>query len=83
MCDFEPEETQRQLSVSLAIAPFELDGVKVNLLDVPGYADFAAELAIALAVSRPRGGRGERDRRSPGPDARRRGGPRQRWGCPA
>ncbi|HUA95615.1 MAG TPA: elongation factor G [Acidimicrobiales bacterium] len=51
VCDFEPEETQRQLSVSLAIAPFELDGVKVNLLDVPGYPDFAAELAIALALS--------------------------------
>ncbi len=51
VCDFEPEEIQRQLSVSLAIAPFELDGVKVNLLDVPGYADFSAELAIALAVT--------------------------------
>ncbi len=51
VCDFEPEETQRQLSVSLAIAPFELDGVKVNLLDVPGYPDFSAELAIALAMS--------------------------------
>jgi elongation factor G len=51
VCDFEPEETQRQLSVSLAIAPFELDGIKVNLLDVPGYADFGAELAIALAVT--------------------------------
>ena len=51
VCDFEPEETQRQLSVSLSIAPFELDGSKVNVLDVPGYADFASELAIALAVT--------------------------------
>jgi elongation factor G len=51
VCDFEPEETQRQLSVSLAIAPFELDGIKVNVLDVPGYADFSSELAIALAVT--------------------------------
>jgi elongation factor G len=51
VCDFEPEETQRQLSVSLAIAPYELDGTKVNILDVPGYADFSTELAIALAVS--------------------------------
>jgi elongation factor G len=49
--DFEPEETQRQLSVSLSIAPFELGGIKVNVLDVPGYADFSAELAIALAVT--------------------------------
>jgi len=51
VCDFEPEEIQRQLSVSLAIAPFEHEGIKVNLLDVPGYADFSAELAIALAVT--------------------------------
>ncbi|MGH9046423.1 MAG: elongation factor G [Acidimicrobiales bacterium] len=51
VCDFEPEETQRQLSVSLSIAPFELDGIKVNVLDVPGYADFSAELAIAMAVT--------------------------------
>ncbi len=50
VCDFEPEEVQRQLSVSLAVAPFELDGVKVNLFDVPGYADFGGELAMALAV---------------------------------
>ncbi len=50
VCDFEPEEVQRQLSVSLAIAPFEVDGVKVNLFDVPGYADFGAELSTALAV---------------------------------
>jgi elongation factor G len=51
VCDFEPEEVQRQLSVSMAIAPFEVGGVKLNLLDVPGYADFGAELAIALAVT--------------------------------
>ncbi len=51
VCDFEPEEVQRQLSVSLAIAPYDLDGVKVNLLDVPGYVDFSTELSIALALS--------------------------------
>ncbi|MDQ1508416.1 MAG: elongation factor, partial [Actinomycetota bacterium] len=38
--DFDPEEQRRRISVSLALAPFELDGVKVNLLDAPGYADF-------------------------------------------
>jgi elongation factor G len=51
VCDFEPEEISRQLSVSLAIAPFSVDGVKVNLLDAPGYADFAADLHAALAVA--------------------------------
>ncbi len=51
VCDFEPEETSRQLSVSMAIAPFEVDGVKVNLLDAPGYADFAADMTAALSVA--------------------------------
>ncbi len=50
-CDVEPEEIARGLSVSLALAPFTVDGVKVNLLDAPGYADFAADLHAALAVA--------------------------------
>ncbi len=50
VCDFEPEEASRQLSVSLAIAPFNVGGVKVNLLDAPGYADFAADMVAALAL---------------------------------
>ncbi|HEY3941305.1 MAG TPA: elongation factor G [Acidimicrobiales bacterium] len=50
VCDFEPEEISRQLSISLAIAPMWVDEVKVNLLDVPGYADFAVDLGEALAA---------------------------------
>jgi elongation factor G len=48
-CDFEPEEISRQLSISTALAPFTVNGVKVNLLDTPGYADFASEMLTALA----------------------------------
>lgn len=51
VCDFEPEEVSRQLSVSLALAPFFADGAKVNLIDTPGYADFAADMHTALAVA--------------------------------
>ncbi len=51
VCDFDPEETSRQLSVSFAIAPFVLDGVKVNLLDAPGYADFATDMRDALCLA--------------------------------
>jgi elongation factor G len=50
-CDFEPEEISRQLSISTALAPFTVNGVKVNLLDTPGYADFASEMLTALASS--------------------------------
>ncbi|MGH9100201.1 MAG: elongation factor G, partial [Acidimicrobiales bacterium] len=51
VCDFEAEEIARQLSVSFAIAPFVLDGVKVNLLDSPGYADFATDMRDALDLA--------------------------------
>jgi len=46
--DFEPEETRKQISVSLALAPVEHDGYKVNRLDAPGYADFVGEVRSAL-----------------------------------
>jgi elongation factor G len=48
VCDFDPEEARRQISVSLALAPFEFDGHKVNLIDTPGYADFVGDVAAAL-----------------------------------
>ena len=51
VCDFEPEEISRQLSVSFAIAPCTVDGVKMNLLDAPGYADFATDMQDALWVA--------------------------------
>jgi elongation factor G len=47
--DFEPEEVSRRLSISTSLAPLTVNGVKVNLLDTPGYADFAGEMVTALA----------------------------------
>lgn len=49
--DHEPEEHRRGLSLSLALAPFEHAGYKVNLIDTPGYADFAGDVAGALSVA--------------------------------
>ncbi len=49
--DFEPEETRKQISVSLAVAPVEHDGFKVNLLDAPGYADFVGDVRAALPAA--------------------------------
>ena len=51
VCDFDPEEQRRRISVSLALAPFELDGHKVNVLDTPGYADFIGDVAAALQAA--------------------------------
>ena len=38
--DFEDEEIRRKASISLAVAPLEYNGVKMNLLDAPGLFDF-------------------------------------------
>ncbi len=51
VCDFDPEEERRGISVSMALAPFEHDGHKVNVLDTPGYADFVGDVAAALRVA--------------------------------
>jgi elongation factor G len=49
--DFDPEEAKRRISVSLAMAPFEHDGHKINLIDTPGYADFVSDVAAALRAA--------------------------------
>jgi elongation factor G len=38
--DFDEVEIRQQRSVNLTVAPLIHAGVKVNLLDTPGYADF-------------------------------------------
>jgi elongation factor G len=46
------EAKQRpQHSTGLALAPLMHDGVKVNLLDAPGYADFVGELRAGLRAA--------------------------------
>ncbi len=49
--DFDPEEAKRRISVSLAMAPFDHDGHKVNVIDTPGYADFVSDVAAALRAA--------------------------------
>jgi elongation factor G len=49
--DFDPEELKRQMSISLAVAPLEWEGHKVNLIDTPGYADFYGAVSEAARVS--------------------------------
>jgi elongation factor G len=46
--DFEPEEVKKGISVSLAMAPVEWNGVKINVLDAPGYADFVGDVRSAI-----------------------------------
>jgi len=49
--DFDAEEIKRKISISTALAPVEWKGMKINVIDTPGYFDFAGEMLEGLAVA--------------------------------
>ncbi|MCI9352992.1 MAG: elongation factor G [Lawsonibacter sp.] len=51
VCDYDPEEVKRQISISLAVAPIEYKGCKINVLDTPGGFDFSGEVMEALRAA--------------------------------
>ena len=51
VCDYDPEEIKRQISISTSVAPLEYKGCKINILDAPGAFDFAGDVMEALTVA--------------------------------
>ena len=51
VCDYDPEEIKRQISISLSVAPVEYKGCKINIIDTPGYFDFVGEVFEGLQVT--------------------------------
>jgi len=49
--DYDPEEVRRKISVQMALLPFEWEGAKVNVIDVPGYVDFVGDMLSAIQVA--------------------------------
>ncbi|HMQ33782.1 MAG TPA: elongation factor G [Chloroflexaceae bacterium] len=48
--DHDPDEARRGMSVSLSVLPLEWHDDKINLIDAPGSADFAGDMAAAMRV---------------------------------
>lgn len=50
-CDYDAEEIKRQISISTAAVYANYKGAKINILDTPGFFDFAGEVQEALRVA--------------------------------
>ena len=50
-CDYDAEEIKRQISISLAFAPVNYKGVKINVMDAPGNFDFSGEALSAIRAA--------------------------------
>ena len=48
VCDYDAEEISRQITISTAVAPVTVGNNKINILDCPGYFDFAGDVLCAL-----------------------------------
>ena len=49
--DYGKEEQKRQISITTSVVPVEWEGVKINLLDTPGFFDFVGEVEEAVSAA--------------------------------
>mgnify|MGYP000886960345 CR=1 FL=1 len=51
VCDFDPEEVRRKVTISSTVAPLEWKDTKINLIDTPGLFDFAAGVSEGVRAA--------------------------------
>ena len=51
VCDYDPEEIRRHISISTSVVPLEYKNTKINLLDTPGGFDFSGAAMEALRAA--------------------------------
>jgi len=49
--DFEPEEQRRKISINLGVGFAEHNGLKINILDAPGFFDFTGQVLSGLRAA--------------------------------
>ena len=49
--DFDKEEIKRKISINTSVIPIEWEGYKINILDTPGFFDFAGEVEEAISAA--------------------------------
>ena len=51
VCDYDPEEIKRNISISTSVVPLDYKGTRINLLDAPGGFDFSGAVVEALRAA--------------------------------
>ncbi len=51
VCDYDPEEIRRHISLATSVVPLEYNNAKINLLDTPGAFDFSGAVVEALRAA--------------------------------
>jgi elongation factor G len=49
--DYDPIEIERRMGINLTLLPTQWQGIKLNIVDTPGYADFLGEARSGLRVT--------------------------------
>jgi elongation factor G len=49
--DYDPIEVERRMGINLSLLPVQWQGMKLNIIDTPGYADFIGEARSGLRVT--------------------------------
>ena len=49
--DYHPDEIERKISINSSILTTDVNGIKINILDTPGYTDFTGEVKASLRVA--------------------------------
>lgn len=51
VCDFDPEEIKRKVSINTAVANLMVDDIKVNIIDTPGLFDFEGGMREGITAA--------------------------------